>query len=378
MKILYLITRAELGGGQAHVLDLIRGFRHHCEIEVAAGEDGFLLQEARQLGIACHVLPSLVRPIHPAKDVRALRDIISLLRRTRPDLVHAHTSKAGVLGRLAAGFTNIPAIFTAHTWCFAEGTSWKWKLLGVPFERLAALPGGVIINVSSANRELALRHRVAPPARLVTIHNGILDEPTEPVERGDGVPTIVMVAGFRRQKDHDTLLEAAAQINVPFQLQFAGTGPTLFDIERKAAMLGLADRTQFLGVRSDISRLLRRAAIFALPTHWEGFPLSILEAMRAGLPVVASDVNGIPEAVIHGSNGFLVARGDVKGFAHALETLLTNEDLRDQMGRAGRRIFEQRFIAEHMLRKTFSIYRQAIHESRSDYGSSVSGALENA
>lgn len=378
MKILYLITRAELGGGQAHVLDLIRGFRHHCEIEVAAGEDGFLLQEARQLGIVCHVLPNLVRPIRPAKDVRALRDIIRLLRSTRPDLVHAHTSKAGVLGRLAAGIANIPAIFTAHTWCFAEGTSWKWKLLGVPCERLAALPGGVIINVSCANRDLALRHRVAPSTRLVTIHNGILDEPAGPAERREGPPTIIMVAGFRPQKDHDTLLEAAAQLDVPFRLQFAGTGPTLLDMERKAAMLGLADRAQFLGVRSDVSRLLRRAAIFALPTHWEGFPLSILEAMRAGLPVVASDVNGIPEAVIHGTNGLLVARGDVEGFARALKALLTNADLRDQMGRDGRRIFEQRFIAEHMLRKTFTIYSQAVHEPRSDYGSSVPGALRSA
>ena len=378
MKILYLITRAELGGGQAHVLDLIRGFRHHCEIEVAAGEDGFLLQEARQLGIVCHVLPNLVRPIRPAKDVMALLDIISLLRRTRPDVVHAHTSKAGVLGRLAAKLTNIPAIFTAHTWCFAEGTSWKWKLLGVPCERLAALTGSVIINVSCANRDLALRHRVAPSARMVTIHNGIVDEPIEPADREQGIPTIIMVAGFRPQKDHDTLLEAASQLNVPFRLQFAGTGPTLFDIERKAAMLGLAGRTQFLGTRSDISRLLRQATIFALPTHWEGFPLSILEAMRAGLPIVASDVNGIPEAVIHGKNGFLVARGDVNGFARALETLLASAALRYQMGRDSRRIFEQCFIAEHMLRKTFSVYRQAIHEPRSDYGSSVSGTLENA
>ncbi len=100
--------------------------------------------------------------------------------------------------------------------------------------------------------------------------------------------------------------------------------------------------------------------------------------MRAGLPIVASDVNGIPEAVIHGKNGFLVARGDVNGFARALETLLASAALRYQMGRDSRRIFEQCFIAEHMLRKTFSVYRQAIHEPRSDYGSSVSGTLENA
>src|SRR5258708_1909532 len=102
MKILYLITRAERGGGQVHVLDLIRGFRRHCDVEAAAGEEGFLLEEARRLGVACHILPSLVQPVQPLKDVRAYREIVALLRETRPDLVHTHTSKAGILGRLAA------------------------------------------------------------------------------------------------------------------------------------------------------------------------------------------------------------------------------------------------------------------------------------
>ena len=140
MKILYLITRAERGGGQVHVLDLIRGFRHHCDIELATGEDGFLPEEARRLGVKCHILPNLVQPIQPAWDFKALRDIVALLRKAQPDLVHTHTSKAGILGRMAAWVCNIPAVFTAHTWCFAEGTSWKWKLLGAPCERLAALP----------------------------------------------------------------------------------------------------------------------------------------------------------------------------------------------------------------------------------------------
>ena len=179
MKILYIITLAELGGAQIHLLDLIHGFRHQCEIEVAAGEDGYLLHEARKHGIVCHVVPDLVWAVSPGKDLRALRNLMALLRNTHPDLVHVHTSKAGILGRVAAKLSNIPVVFTAHTWCFAEGRSWKWKLLGPPCERLAALCGGTIINVSSANREIALRHRVVPPERLVTIHNGIPDEPLE-------------------------------------------------------------------------------------------------------------------------------------------------------------------------------------------------------
>jgi len=366
MKILYLITRAERGGGQVHVLDLIRGFRHQCEIEVATGEDGFLLEEARRLGVTCHILPRLVQPIQPAADFNALRDIIALLRRTRPDLVHAHTSKAGILGRLAAWICRVPAIFTAHTWCFAEGTSWKWKLLGAPCERLAALSGGAIINVSEANRQLALKYRVAPAPRLITIHNGVPDLPYEP-QSAPPVPTVIMVARFAPQKNQAMLLEATARIHKTFRIQFAGTGPTMADIETKATQLGLRDRVEFLGDRSDIAELLHKASIFALPTNWEGFPLSILEAMRAGLPIAASDVGGIRESVIDGENGLLTPRGDIGAFANSLERLLGDESLRSRMARTSRQMFEQRFTAEQMFRKTFNVYREAVAVPAGEY-----------
>jgi glycosyltransferase involved in cell wall biosynthesis len=371
MKILYLITRAERGGAQVHVLDLIRAFRHHCDIEIAVGEEGFLLDEARRLGIGCHLVPSLVQPISPAKDVRAFREIVALLRKTRPDLVHTHTSKAGILGRLAAWFCNTPAIFTAHTWCFAEGTSWRWKLLGAPSERIAALPGGAIINVSDANRQLALKYRVAAPKRLVTIHNGIPDPPAEPAAAAPSVsseiPAVIMVARFAQQKNHSMLLDAAARIARPFRIQFAGTGPTMAEVAAKTAELGLSSRTEFLGDRSDIAELLRAASIFALPTNWEGFPLSILEAMRAGLPIVASDVGGVSEAVIDGENGFLTPRGDNDAFTDSLERLLNDSALRARMARQSRLMFEQRFTAEHMFRKTFHVYRQAVSVAAGDY-----------
>src|SRR5258708_6609262 len=158
MKILYLVTRADRGGAQIHILDLIGGFRDRSEIEVAAGEEGFLLEEARRMHVRCHVVPHLGHSMSPLDDLRALKEPIALFCRVKPDVVHAHTSKAGVVGRRAAWICDIPAVFTAHTWCFAEGTSWKWKLLGGPFERLAGLAGGPIIHVSEAKPGLAPRH----------------------------------------------------------------------------------------------------------------------------------------------------------------------------------------------------------------------------
>src|SRR5882724_11303910 len=168
MKILYLLTKADLGGAQVHVLDLLRGLRRETDAVVGVGETGYFTDAVRKLGVPYYVLPNLVHPISPLKDCRAMADVAHLIRLLKPDVVHAHTSKAGVIGRLAASVAGVPSIFTAHTWCFAEGTSLKWRLVGVPAERLAGLLSSAIINVSEANQELAMRHRISDPKRMLT------------------------------------------------------------------------------------------------------------------------------------------------------------------------------------------------------------------
>lgn len=380
MKVLYLITRSERGGAQVHVLDLMSGLKDRCDIELACGadEDRFLIEEAGSIGIRCHTIPHLRHPMNLLSDARALLEISALLRRVKPDLVHAHTSKAGILGRFAARMHGIPTIFTAHCWCFAEGTSWKWKLFGVPLERLAGACCHSIINVSESNRTLALRYRIAPRDRLVTIHNGIPDEPLPPSLPFPGPPTIIMVARFAPQKNQTMLLEAAAGLRHPFRLVFLGTGPTLPSIQNKAEELGLSHCTTFAGNRSDVPDLLRRAAIFALPTKWEGFPISTLEAMRAGLPIVASDVGGVGEAVVHGENGFLTEQADLPGFRSALEMLLTDSELRRRMAAKSRLLFEQCFTAQQMLEKTYGLYRAAAPASAEKFDLAALRAGEQA
>jgi len=352
-----------------HVADLVSGLRMRCEIELAAGpdDDRFLFEEADRMGIRSHTVHSLRQPMDPLRDARALMEITALLRRTRPDLIHAHTSKAGILGRIAARMHGIPSVFTAHTWCFAEGTSWKWKLLGVPLERLAGGVSGAIINVSEANRNLALKYRIAPPERLVTVHNGIPDPVWQPPEPDCGVPRIIMVARFAPQKNQMMLLEAAAGIQQPFHLVFVGAGPTLASVRERAQQLGLTDRTTFAGNRSDVPDLLRQSAIFALPTRWEGFPISILEAMRAGLPIVASDVGGVREAVMDGENGFVTGQADTEAFRRAIGVLLADSELRRRMALRSRALFEERFTVQHMLEKTYGLYRMAVPESVEEF-----------
>src|SRR5579862_4716650 len=161
MRVLYLVTKSDLGGAQVHILDLLHGFQNILDPVVAAGEEGYFTEAVRKLRVPCHILRNLVHEMNPVRDCKALAETARLIRSSGADLVHTHTSKAGVIGRLAARAAGVPSIFTAHTWCFAEGTSWKWRLAGIPAERLAGWCSSAIINVSDANRELAQRHGIS-------------------------------------------------------------------------------------------------------------------------------------------------------------------------------------------------------------------------
>jgi glycosyltransferase involved in cell wall biosynthesis len=358
-KILYIVTRAERGGGQVHVLDLLRGFRSLYECHLATGEEGFLCDRARELDIPVHIIPTLVQPIAPAKDLRAVLAIRTLLKQLKPDLVHAHTSKAGLLARFAGAIAGVPVVFTAHTWSFAEGISRKQKLIALPLERIAGL-GSRIITVSENNRLLALARGVAGESRLTTVWNGIPDTSFRADPGLTGRVRILMVARFAAQKDHLLLLRALSRINEKFEMSFVGDGPTLRQAQQAADDLGLKDRVRFLGDRSDVAELLSQSHVFALSTRWEGLPLSILEAMRAGLPVISSDVGGVRESVEDGLTGFLVPVGDVDAMRNGLWALIRSPELRRNFGAAGRARYERDFTLNKMLSKTGGIYREVL------------------
>ncbi len=359
MHILYLITRAEMGGSQTHVVDLLQGFRDQFRLTLATGEEGFLTEAARKLGVQVFVLPSLVQPLRPVQDAQALREVVRLIKRLKPDLIHCHTSKAGIIGRVAARFARVPAVFTAHTWSFADGTSTLWKLVGTPSEKITARWTQRIIAVSESNRNLAIQRKVAPANKIVTVHNGIADTNHRAFpERGE-VPRITMVARFAPQKNQAQLLQALAEIDLPFQLTFVGDGPTRASAEALTKDLELTNRVEYLGVRLDTDVILSQSSIFALATNWEGFPITILEAMRAGLPVIATDVDGVREAVIDGQTGFLVPRGDTKALEERLALLLADPTLRKNMGTAGRRSYESEFTQAVMLKKIAGVYQEA-------------------
>lgn len=353
-----VITRLDdLGGAQMHVLHLAwalveRGWR----VTVVGGRPGAFADLLDRRGIPWVSVPSLVQPISPWRDARAEAELSRLFQTLKPDLVAAHSSKAGILARLAARRLGIPVVFTAHGWAFQPEAPPVRRGVALAAERVAGRWADRIICVSEHDRRLALAARVAPPERIVTVRNGIPDDPARAEPGRPGRVSAVMVARFAPPKDHTTLLAAVSRIE-DLDMVLVGDGPQRAAVEREVAQRGLTGRVQVLGSLPDVAPVLAQAHVFVLCSRWEGLPLTILEAMRAGLPVVASDVGGIREAVVEGQTGFLVPTGNVEALERRLRTLVANPELRQKLGTAGRRRYEEAFRLERMVAETLAVYR---------------------
>ena len=359
MKLVQLITGSpSFGGAEAHVRDLTIGLRsrgHSCSV-VAGGPEGLFQRQMRAKGVEVIVIPPLQKPLHPVRDMESLLQLISVLRRLKPDILAAHTAKAGFLGRLAARLMGIPCVFTPHGQSFIDrkhGRLIRHRLL---LETVALKCGATTIAVSEAERQLALEYLRMDDSQISLIHNGIPD--CAPERRaGNGRVRLTMVARFDHQKDHITLLRALAALNqFRWELRLAGTGPLLGTVQEIADQSGISSRVRFLGECSDVSGLLADTDIFLLISNAEAFPISILEAMRAALPVVATDTGGICEAVHDGENGFLVPHADSTTLAEKLAILIQSPELRLTMGDSSRQRFLNNYEWNSMLDQTEALY----------------------
>lgn len=328
-------------------------------VHVLVGGEGPFLQEMRERGIPAQSLRHLVRDIHPYHDAVAFWEIRRALKLLEPDLVAAHTSKAGWLSRAAAWSMGLPVVYTAHGWSFIQTASPVLKRFFILAEKLAGLLSSKVIVVSGHDRDFCIDNGMLPSHKVITVHNGIPDVPFRPTGQETGTPRLIMVARLERPKNHLILLKALSfQRDRDWQLDLVGDGPLLPQIRQWICRFQLADRVRLLGARRDVPELLSNAQCFVLTSNMEGFPISILEALRAGLPVVATDVGGVAEAVEDGINGYLIRKDNVEQLAAVLRKLISEPELRRKMGAASRQKYERHFRLDRMVDDTLAVYRE--------------------
>lgn len=364
MKILMVITKAdEIGGAQTHVLDLSRELlQKGHEVTILVGENGAFVDRLNYFNIPVIIERTLVREINLLKDFRFIFKLRRLIKLAVPDLVHLHSSKAGLLGRFSSLRTGIPVVFTAHGWSFAEGIPKKNRVIYSFLERHTSKLLNRIITVSQHDKDLALSFRICAASKIDVIHNGT-PESTLPVlnEPNNSLLKIIMVARFSKQKDHKTLLLALSKLkHLDWQLDLVGKGGLFDYFVDLAKELGLSERVNFLGERNDIDSLLMKSDIFCLISNWEGFPISIVEAMRLGLPIIASDVGGVNESVEDNVNGFLIPRNNEAVLEKRMEEVINNCQLRKEFGNHSLDKFNRYFTSDAMLKKTIATYISAI------------------
>jgi glycosyltransferase involved in cell wall biosynthesis len=331
--------------------------RGHNVIALVGGE-GPVTGQLAAAGVPFRSLEFLRRPIHPYHDYRALSELAATLRDWHPDLVSAHTAKAGWLGRAACARLDLPCIYTAHGWSIGTRISRAQGALYSRAERIAARWSDAIICVCEHERQLALEKEIAPTGKLHVVHNGVRDIGSALRARPGNHPVrILSVARFEPPKDHETLLHALHGLNdLPWELQLAGDGPLAEKTQARARELGFAGRVRLSGYTPDPAPLYAAAQVFVLSSRSEGFPRSILEAMRAGLPVIASDVGGVAEAVSDGKNGLLADPAGVESMRAALRTMIVSAAARERFGCAARRVYENKFRLERTVERTAAVY----------------------
>jgi glycosyltransferase involved in cell wall biosynthesis len=360
-----LITLAEVGGAQTYVASLVPALVDRFDVVVAAHGAGPLRDATEAAGARFVPLRHVRRELGP-HDLAGLAELVRLLRRYRPDILHASSSKAGVLGRLAGFLAGVPIrVFTVHGWAFAAysgvaGRIYRWA------DRLVRPLTTVTICVSEREREAGLLAGTCDPERTVVIPNAVDVAGTRPAARAARErPLIVAVGRLKAPKDFLTFVRALGRLpDDSFEALIVGDGPDRPRLEQEIAALGLVGRVRLAGERRDVPGLLARADVFALPSASEGMPVSVLEAMAAGLPVVASRVGGLPEQVVEGETGVLVAPGDADELAAALDRLLGDPGLRRRLGEAGRERAELAFDLVPFRRAHLELYSRELARRR--------------
>jgi glycosyltransferase involved in cell wall biosynthesis len=370
-RVLVLTVGFTIGGAEQVILMTApRLQRAGFEITVACLKEwGPLGDELEERGVRAVALGA-----RGAWDLRAAGRLLSLLRRDRVQILHAHLFLANVTARVLGWMVGVPVVIATH-----HDTDVWMGLRHRLLERLTAPLSACVVACSEAVRRHALEAQGLRPGLVRTLLNGTeIPEGTpdpagrERVRRELGAgPADLLVGAVGRldepKKGLPVFLAAARLLarDLP-RVRFAivGDGPARARLEARAAREGVSHRTVFAGQRRDIHEVMRALDVLVQPSRWEGFGVTLLEAMAAGTPVVASRVGGVPEVVLHDATGLLVPPGAPEALAEACATLLRDRERAARLARAARERVESRFRVERLVERTADLYRELLQEAR--------------
>jgi glycosyltransferase involved in cell wall biosynthesis len=356
VKIVHSLTSGEAAGGQVVALQLARAARaagHECAF--VAPDDGPFLEQARAEGFATHRV-ELGRLFRLDGALR----LALLLRRERADVLHTHTPLvATILGRMSGRLARVPVVSHVHIENHfpprpLQAALYRW------LDNVTARSSAALVTVSHATKE-ALERQGYPRGRIAVVYNGVAPASAEPatLDLPAGRKVVGEIARLAEVKGQRTLVRACAELDVSVVLVGADLeqgGAYRRLLEREAAALGMADRVTFTGYRADASALLRAFDVLALPSTIEGLPLVVLEAMAAGVPVVATPVGGVGELVRDGETGLLVPPEDPEALAAALRRLLDEPETAQRLAEAARAQVAERFSERVMCERVLAVY----------------------
>jgi glycosyltransferase involved in cell wall biosynthesis len=374
MRITHVITRLIIGGAQENTLSSVLGLRQKTGLEVqlvsgpSTGPEGSLESLDPQL----LVIPDLVRPLHPYKDFRALRQLESHFRKTKPDVVHTHSGKAGILGRLAAARAGVPIIVhTIHGPSFGNFQGTAANFIFCAAERRAGRVTTHFVTVADAMTEQYLAAGIGSRGQYTKIFSGfnlapflsVRNDPALRAKLGIAPDDFVIgkIARLFKLKGHDDLFAIAPELvrrNPRIKFLLVGDGAWRKKFEEKARALGLEKRVVFTGLvpPEDVAQYVGIMDAIVHLSLREGLPRALPQALAAGKPVVSYDCDGAREVCIDEKTGFLLRPGDLNGLTDKLTRLAGSASLRERFGQAGRQLVRENFSVERMVDGLHAIY----------------------
>ena len=364
-RVFHLITRLLKGGAEAKTMATVLGL-DSCEFTVGYGGafDSEQVDQLETAGIATNRFP-LIRHYNPVTALPAVVVLAQYLRQHNFDIVHTHSTEAGIIGRSAAAVAGVPHIVhTVHGVPFAADRNPVLNRFVLACERQAARYTDRIVTNADIIAEDYLTREIGSPNQYTTIYSGVeLDafRDASPANDLPGTrPRVVMIGRLAEGKGHRVLLDAAESVcDGDVSICLVGDGPLYDSLDGEIEERGLAEDVFLTGFRDDIPRVLAASDVLVLPSYREGTPRVITEAMASGLPVVATDIAGIPEQVADGESGYLIPTGDSMALAGRLEELLRDSALRERMGARGLERAEA-FSVESMLKKIDRLYQDLV------------------